>query len=48
MKISRLSPRDSNIVLAKFHQNRLRIDGEIGEKHAKQVNLTGITQLLLG
>ena len=36
--------KDSKTVLAKFHQNRLRIDLEIGEKHAIQVNLTaGIT-----
>ena len=40
MKISRWSPRDSKIVLAKFRQNRLRIDWEIGEKHGIQVNLT--------
>ena len=45
MKIARYLPRDSKIVLAKFHQNRLRIDLEIGKKHAIQVNLTaGIVQ----
>ena len=38
MKMS--SPRDLRIVLPKFHENRLRIDREIGEKHAIQVNLT--------
>ena len=33
-----------HVVLAKFHQNRLRIDLKIGEKHAIQVNLAaGIT-----
>ena len=27
---------------SKFHQNLLRIDWEIGEKHAIQVNLTAV------
>ena len=40
MKIPRQSPRDLKIVLAQFHENLLRIDWEIGEKHAVQVNLT--------
>ena len=42
MKISRQSPRDLKIILAlmKFNENRLRIDWEMGEKHAIQVNLT--------
>ena len=40
MKISRKSPSDSQIVHTKFHENRLRIDAEIVEKHAIQVNLT--------
>ena len=31
---------DSKIVLAKFHENLLRIDREIREKHALQVNVT--------
>ena len=32
------------MVIARFHQNRLRIDWEIGKKHAMQGNLTaGIT-----
>ena len=31
---------DSEIVLAKFLENRLKIDREIGEKHALQVNVT--------
>ena len=47
MKISRYLTGDSKIVLAKFHQNRLRIDREIDEKHAIKVNLTvGISSLL--
>ena len=28
------------IFLAKFHENRFRIDWEIGEKHVLQVNVT--------
>ena len=31
---------DSKIILAKIHENWLRIDREVGEKHAKQVNVT--------
>ena len=42
MKISRQSLRDSKLVLAKFYENQLRIDWEIGEKHAIWVNLTAV------
>ena len=40
MKISPYLAGDSKIVPAKFHEKRLKIDGEIGEKHALQVNVT--------
>ena len=30
---------ESKIVLAKFQENQLRIDKEIGEKHVIQVNV---------
>ena len=39
MKISRYLVF-SKKVLAKCHENRLRIDWEIGEKHALQINVT--------
>ena len=37
MKISQYLAGDSKIVLAKLHENRIKIDQEIGEKHALQV-----------
>ena len=40
MKIARYLAGDSKIVFAIFHGNRLKIDWEIGEKHALQVNET--------
>ena len=39
MKIPRYLGGDSKIDLAKFHGNRLKIDREIGEKHAIQINV---------
>ena len=38
MKNSRYLAGDSKLVLAKFHENRLTIDREIGEKHALQAD----------
>ena len=46
MKISSYSAGDSKIVLAKFHENRLRIEWEIGWKYAKQVNSLSASLLL--
>ena len=39
MEIARYLAGDSKIVLAKYHENRLRIEREIGEKYAVQVNV---------
>ena len=40
MKILRYFAVDSQIVLAKFHENLLKIGLEIGEKHVLQVYVT--------
>ena len=40
LKITRYLAGDTKIGFSKFHENRLRIDCEIGEKHALQVNVT--------
>ena len=42
MPFSRYSRGESKIVLAKYHENRLRIDREIDEKHAIQVIVKAI------
>ena len=39
MKIPRYLGGDSKKDLAKFHENRLKIDREISEKHAIQINV---------